>query len=316
MRMRNSATRRAARAKPVPAYRKKDWIAAYLFIAPMTLGILVFVLLPIFFSVILSFAKWDGLNLGNLQWVGLQNFRELLTTDVKAGIEFRNTLFYTFISVPLTIAVSCVVSVALVREVKYASVFRCIYYLPNVTMPVAVALVWAWMFNSQYGLIKQLLSYAGIVMPNVLGNPSNLMYMVILVTVWKGIGANMIILIAGLQGIPQEYYESAEIDGADAMARFFKITLPLITPSVFFLTVTGLMSGFKSFDLVYTFAGSGAISTTLVDGVRTMVFGIYKSAFQDMRMGFASAKAIALFAMIMAVTLIQFGAQKRWVHYD
>lgn len=307
-----------ARAKrpPVPAYRKKDWVAAYLFIAPMTLGILVFVLLPILFSMFLSFTKWDGLNYANLEWVGLENFRELITTDVKAGIEFRNTLFYTFVSVPLTIAISCIVSVALVREVRYASVFRCIYYLPNVTMPVAVALVWAWMFNSQYGLVKQLLAYGGMPMPNILGNPTSLMYMVILVSVWKGIGANMIILIAGLQGIPEEYYESAELDGADAVVRFFKITLPLITPSVFFLMVTGLMNGFKSFDLVYTFASGGSISTTLVDGVRTMVFGIYRSAFEDMRMGFASAKAIALFLMIMIVTLIQFGAQKRWVHYD
>lgn len=315
--MHNSRVDAAAlRRPPTPLYKKKDWLTAYLFIAPMALGILIFVLLPIFFSVGLSFVKWDGLNMANIEWVGLQNFKEVFTTDVKSGIEFRNTLFYTFVSVPLTIAVSCLISVALVREVRYASALRCIYYLPNVTMSVAVGLVWAWIFNSQYGIVKQLLSYVNIAMPNVLGTPRNLMYMVILVTVWKGIGANMIILIAGLQGISQEYYESAEIDGADAVVRFFKITLPLITPSVFFLLITGLMSGFKSFDLVYTFASGGSISSTLVDGVRTLVFGIYNSAFQDMRMGFASAKAILLFLMIMAVTLVQFGAQKRWVHYD
>ena len=296
-------------------YHKRDWVAGYLFIAPMLVGVLIFVVIPILFSLVLSFAKWNGVNIPDIKWVGLANYIELFTVDTKLIIEIRNTLQYTFLSVPITLACACVVAAALSHGKTYAAVMRCIYYLPNVTMPVAVGLVWSWIFNSQFGVMRHLMQMFGIQMPNMLGDPQKVMYLVIFVSVWRGLGSSVIIIIAGLQSIPMEYYEAAELDGANTVVRFFQITLPLITPSLFFLMITGLMNGFKAFDLIYIFAGRGNASATLVDGLRTLVYGIYRSAFTDWRMGYASAKAVLLFIMILAVTLIQFWAQKKWVYY-
>ncbi len=292
---------------------RKEWKWAYLFIAPMVLGTLIFGIIPIFFSIGLSLANWDGL--GEITFAGLDNFKKIFTDD-KLQYEIRNTLVYTFTTVPITLLLSLGVSSLLNKGLKLTGMFRVIYFLPNVVMPVAVAMVWRWLLNSKVGIVNIFLKAIGLPAPNWISDPDFILPSLIMISVWSGIGYNAIILLAGLQGISPELYEAAKLDGANGRQIFWRMTVPLLTPSLFFLSTMNIMNGMRVFDIVYTFIGKADQGGPIVDASRTLVFGIYERAFSFLNMGEASAEAVLLFVMIMVVTVIQFKFQDKWVFYE
>ena len=292
---------------------RKEWKWAYVFIAPMVLGTLIFGIIPIFFSIGLSLTNWDGL--GEITFTGLDNFKKIFTDD-KLQYEIRNTLVYTFTTVPITLFISLGVSSLLNKGLKLTGMFRVIYFLPNVVMPVAVAMVWRWLLNSKVGIVNIFLKAIGLPAPNWISDPDFILPSLIMISVWSGIGYNAIILLAGLQGISPELYEAAKLDGANERQIFWRMTVPLLTPSLFFLSTMNIMNGMRVFDIVYTFIGKADQGGPIVDASRTLVFGIYERAFSFMNMGEASAEAVILFIMIMIVTVVQFKFQDKWVFYE
>ncbi len=279
----------------------------------MVIGTLCFGILPILYSIGLSLMRWDGL--GEKAFVGLANFGELAKNE-KFVYEIRNTLVYTVCSVPITLILSLGVANLLNKGLKATGFFRVIYFLPNIVMPVAAAMVWRWLLNSKFGVVNIVLKALHLPAPNWISDPKYILTSLIIVSVWTGVGYNAIILLAGLQGISASLYESARLDGAKSRQIFWKITVPLLTPTLFFLLTMSIMNSMRMFDMVYTFIGSADQGGPIVDASRTVVFGIYEKAFRFMSMGSASAEAFVLFLMIAVVTVIQFKFQDKWVFYE
>ncbi|MDD3277493.1 MAG: sugar ABC transporter permease [Lachnospiraceae bacterium] len=291
---------------------KKEWLWAYLFIAPIVIGTLIFGVIPIIYSFLISLTNWNGI--GDRLFVGIKNFVTLLH-DEKMIHEIKNTLAYTIASVPLTLVFSVVVAVLLNQGLKATGFFRVIYFLPNIVMPVAAAMVWRFMLNSKTGIVNAFLSWLHLPTPNWISDPKFIMASIVIVSVWSGIGYNAIILLAGLQSISGEVYEAARLDGAPPFTTFCRITVPLLSPTLFFLLTMGVMNGMKAFDVIFTFT-QNVDGGPLLEASRTLVYGIYNRAFSLMGFGEASAEAVILFVMIMFVTVIQFKLQKKWVYYE
>ncbi|MCM3729005.1 sugar ABC transporter permease [Neobacillus cucumis] len=288
----------------------KEAIFALLFIAPTFLGLLIFYMLPAVASFALSFSSWDGITAP--VYVGLENIRTLFV-DPTFQRSIINTIVFTAVSVPLSVVIATFVSLMLNQKIKGMVLYRTLYFLPVVTMPVAVGMVWKWLYNTDYGLINYLLGVFHLPQPSWLFDPNIALFSVILVYVWMTIGNNVILLLAGLQGVSNSYYEAAQIDGASKFRQFLNITLPLITPTLFFVFITSMISSLQMFDLIFVMIGD---NNALLDPLRTIVFGVYESGFKYSQMGIASAQAFLLFLAILAITIIQFVFQKKWVHYD
>ncbi|WP_245823525.1 carbohydrate ABC transporter permease [Metabacillus halosaccharovorans] len=312
--MENSLATEKRQEPVLPKVRKKkpnkEVLWAYLFIAPTVLGLFVFYMFPAIASFALSFTKWNGIS--TAEYVGLENIMTLLS-DESFIRSVLNTVVFTIVSVPLSVIFALIISLLLNQRIKGMVMYRTLYFLPVVTMPVAVGMVWKWLYNTEYGLINYMLGSLGLPQPSWLFDPNISLISVILVYVWMTVGNNVILLLAGLQGIDKTYYEAAQIDGASKIKQFFNITLPLITPTLFFVFITGMISSLQVFDLIYIMIGE---STALLDPLRTVVFGVYETGFEYSQMGMASAQAFLLFLAILAVTIIQFVFQKKWVHYD
>jgi multiple sugar transport system permease protein len=301
-----------------PLIKKKkfqsEWFWAYIFIAPIVLGVFIFEICPIIFSFGMGFTQWNGMS--KAVFVGVNNFISL-SKDPQMRHEIINTGIYTIVSVPVTLFLSMGVANLLNQGLKGTGVFRVIYFLPNVTMPVAIALVWKWLFNSKVGLIDLLLRTLHLPAPMWVADPKYILWAMIIVSVWGGIGYNAIIMLAGLQGIPPSLYEAADIDGASPGIKFWRITVPLLTPTLFFLMTMSFIGAFQIFDIVYIFAGGASTAGgPLMDASRTIVYGVYEKAFNFLQMGLASAECIILFAVIFIITLVQFRLQDKWVYYE
>ncbi|MGM0838375.1 MAG: carbohydrate ABC transporter permease [Bacillota bacterium] len=296
------------KSKKTPRQKEAFW--AYLFIAPTVLGLFVFYMFPAIVSFGLSFTKWNGIS--TPEYVGLANILALIQ-DPSIIRTIINTAVFTVVSVPLSVVLAMLISLMLNQKIKGMIVYRTLYFLPVVTMPVAVGMVWKWLYNTEYGLINYILGAFGLPQPSWLFNPNIALISVILVYVWMTVGNNVILLLAGLQGISKTYYEAAQIDGATKIKQFFKITLPLITPTLFFVFITGMISSLQVFDLIFIMIGD---SNALLEPLRTIVYGVYESGFKYSQMGMASAQAFLLFLAILTVTIMQFVFQKKWVHYD
>lgn len=290
------------------ARERREALWGYLMIAPMVIGLGVFFYLALGASFFISLTEWDILT--PLEWVGLANYRELFAdpTFLRA---LWNTTYYTLLSVPLGLVVSLVLAVALSTNLRFRNVYRLIFFLPVLTMPVAIGIVWNWIYNPDFGPLSQLLNLVGAPRIRWLTDPTFAMPALVIMAVWQGSGYGMIIFLAGLQNIPKEFYEAAQIDGASGWHRFLYITLPLLSPTVFFVAVTSLIGAFQVFDIVYAMT-AGTASDTL----RTVVYMIYEEGFRFFRMGSASAIAWVLFALILIVTAVQLRLQRRWVHYE
>lgn len=284
-----------------------DTLGLYGYLVPTIIGLTIFNAGAIVASFVISFQKYDVLT--PAKWIGLENYRWLMNSDLfKRSIV--NTLQFAVGYIPLSIIVSLLLAMLVNQKLKGITVFRTIFYLPVVTSMVAVSLVWSWLFNAKYGLINYVLSWFGISGPAWLTSSEWAMWAIVVVSVWKTAGYYMVIYLAALQNIPPELYEAADIDGAVGWRKFRHITLPLISPTTFFVLIMVTIGALKIFEQVYVMTDGGPANATV-----TINLLIFRNAFQYLRMGRAAAMAYVLFAAIMVVTFIQFLGQKRWVHY-
>jgi multiple sugar transport system permease protein len=288
--------------------RRKQNLTGWLFISPIVVGVVAFQFFPILVSIVASLTDWNGISAP--KFVGVKNFSEMFTDDPLFLQTFKNTVYFTLVSIPLTIGIGLVLALLCARPIKGVAFFRTAYFAPYVTNVVAIGFVWFWFFQPDDGVINGLLSQLGIGGPQWLSSSSWAMPAVIMVSVWQGIGYPMIILLAGLQGLPTEYFESAKIDGAGAWQRLRFITLPLLTPHFLFLLITQFISSFQVFGLIYVMTKGGPGHATSV-----YIYNIYQNAFSYGKVGYASAMAWILFVVIAAVTFLQWRLQKRWVFY-
>ncbi len=312
---------RTAVPAPVPDRRRRRWrhrgaeaAWGYLLIAPTGLGLAVFYLWPVLQTGYFSFTEWGPF--GGHEWVGLDNYRTLAADD-EVLTALRNTVAYTvlgLLGIPRAVLFAGLLNRPRLRGV---SAYRALFFLPVVTMPVAVAMVWRWLYNGDYGLINYLLSLVGVEGPHWIADPATALYALVAVGIWTSLGYNIVIFLAGMQSIPREYYEAASIDGAGALAQFRRITLPLLSPSLFFVSVLSVIGSLQLFDLVYVMGGSGqaARANPAFPRIQTVVHLFYDKAFYTNDRGYAAAIVMALLVLIVILTAIQFRLQKRWVHY-
>jgi multiple sugar transport system permease protein len=288
---------------------RKEAILGYCFIAPWLVGFFIWTLGPMVASFVLSFA--DYAIIAPPEFLGLTNYRKILSDDPAFWDALRVTLTYALFSVPAGIVASLGIALLMNQSVPGLRIWRTIYYLPAVVSGVAVAMLWIWVFHSEFGAINLALRLLGLRGPGWLGDPDWALWALVLMSFW-GVGAGMVIKLAGLQGIPSELYEAASIDGANRWAKFWHVTWPLISPTTFFLCIIGIIGLLVGgFDLIWTMTKGGPL-----DASTTIVIHIFRNAFVYYDMGYASAMAYMLFLVILALTIIQWRLQKRWVHYS
>jgi multiple sugar transport system permease protein len=281
---------------------------AYSFVLPNLLGFAAFTLVPMVFALGLSLMSWDGAN--PIKWVGLKNFATMFRDDT-FWISTFNTIYYVVGTVPTTMICSLLLAVLLNRGMRGRNLFRAIYFFPYVASLVAVAVVWNMMFHPSMGPVNNLLRALGIENPPAWSASTTwAMPTVIGASVWRNAGYYMVIYLAALQGIPRELYEAAKIDGASSWQSFRKITIPLLTPATFFVSIMLTIQGFKVFDLVYVMTQGGPGRATNV-----LVFTIWDRAFIYSQYGYSSAVAMVLLAIVLAITIVQFRMEKKWVSY-
>ncbi|OJG28853.1 hypothetical protein RU99_GL002162 [Enterococcus casseliflavus] len=290
-------------------YRKDQVIWGYIFIFPTALGLILLNIWPAIQTAILSFQKTVGF--GDTEWVGLRNYQKMFA-DGEVFQSLLNTLIYAVVSIPSIVVLSLLVAVLMNRKVKGLSIYRTIYFLPVVAAPSAVAMIWRWMFNNDYGLINNMLAKIGLDGPAWLTDPSIAIYSIIIVGVWSAIGYNMVLLLAGLQEIPKDYYEAAEIDGASPIQQFFNITLPLVTPTLFFVVVTTVINAFQVFDVIFMMITP---NSTAMFKSQSLAYLFYKHSFILNDKGYGSAIVMFLLVIILIITAIQMKLQKKWVNY-
>ncbi len=288
----------------------KDWLWGYGMVAPLVAGLIIFYFYPFFQSIYMSFTKTGAFNRST--WNGITNYVELIG-DKTFWQSLKNTLVYVIMTVPVGILLSIVMAGLLNSKIKGTSFYRTVYFLPSVTMAAAISLVWRWIYNGDYGLLNAILGFLGIKGVSWLTNPNTVMIAIGIVGIWCSCGYNTIILLAGLQGISSNYYEAAAIDGAGPWYVFWKITFPLLSPTIFFVMVTSLINGLKTFDMVYIMVPT---SSPVYKEAQTVVMYFYRNAFEYGDKGYASSIAVVMFALIMLITVFQMKFQKKWVIYD
>lgn len=294
---------------------KKEWtlerknaLMGYIMVSPILVGILLFTVVPVFFSLYISFTDWDMLH--PQTWVGLQNYQTIFS-DKMLGIVTKNTLVYCVIAIPGAILFGMLLALAMNTKIRGVALYRTAFFMPNITTTVAVCIVWSWLYNKDYGLFNNILKMVGLEPVKWISSKKMAMPSVAIMSVWQAMGYDMILLTAGLKGISETYYEAAKIDGANGWNIFWKITLPMLTPTLFFLVVTHCISYIQMFDAAYIMTEGGPGHAT-----RSFVMQIYNTAFEYFRMGEASAYAWVLFIAVMIITVIQFKVQDKWVNYD
>jgi multiple sugar transport system permease protein len=298
--------RRAVKRGGGPLGGEGRW--ALLFLAPTLIGLAILSAGPILATVAISLTEWDLLTAPKL--VGLDNFVELASDDrfLKA---LRNTAFYTATSVPLGMLLSLFIALALNQTIRGIAWIRTAYFLPVVTSTIAVALVWQWIYAADSGLLNEFLGVFGIGPQKWLSNPTLAMPSIVAMSVWQGLGTDVIIFLAGLQAIPLDLLDAASVDGAGRWARFRNVVLPLLTPSIFFTGVLSLIGAFQVFDQIFVLQRPRPTDATI-----TIVYFIYENGFKFFKMGYATAASWVLFVIVAVFTAIYFRSQNRWVHYQ
>jgi multiple sugar transport system permease protein len=286
--------------------RQREELTAYLFIAPWLIGFLIFTLGAMLFSLGLSFFKTDLLT--TFQFIGLDNYSRLWT-DRFVGQALKVTSIYTFTTVPLGTVLALAIALLLNQDVRWRGLFRTIYYLPSIVSGVAVAILWQWIYHPDFGLINALLAWIGIDGPRWLFSRAWALPALILMTLWS-VGGNMLIFLAGLQGVPTELYDAAHVDGANGWRRFWHVTLPMLTPTLFFTLILSIIGSYQVFTTAYVMTEGGPGSATLM-----LVLLLYRVAFEQFKFGYASAIAWLLFGIILAFTLMVIRSSSFWVYY-
>ncbi len=288
--------------------KKREGLSALLFLSPTLVIFSLFVVFPVFFSFYLSFHKWNMFS-PDRPFVGLENYLQIVRNPEFWGV-LKNTFIYTLGTVPLNMALSLVIAWFLNKKLAGRRILRTAFFAPVVMSSVAAAVIWRWVYEPNFGVLNYCLGLLGIPSVNWLNDPAAAMFALIVMGVWKTFGVNMVLFSAGLQGIPDHYYEAAEIDGAGRWAKFWNITLPLLSPTTFFILVMSVIGSFQVFDTVYVLTSGGPLGSTKV-----LVFYLYEHAFKFFEMGYASAVAYLLFAIIFVLTLLQTKYLKGSVHY-
>jgi multiple sugar transport system permease protein len=286
-------------------YRWKEALWGYLFILPNFLLMLIFTLIPVLFAFGVSMTDWSLLSPPS--FLGLENYINIFKDPV-AKITIKNTLLFTAMSVPLRIILPLLLAVALNQKIRGLAFYRTCYYLPVISASVAISMVFLMILDTNFGLLNKFLITIGLDPVAWLTSPKTALISIVLVTVWRGLGFNMIIFLAALQEVSEDLYAVADIDGANAIQKFFYLTVPLITPTIFFLVITGIIDSFQSFDLVYNMTDGGPARSTYLIG-----YYIWRQAFDYLHMGYGAALAYLLFFAILIITILQWVVRKRWV---
>jgi multiple sugar transport system permease protein len=288
---------------------RKQW-SAYLFLAPTMILFGVFTLLAVIYAFYLSFHEWNILEPAK-PFVGLDNYSRLVG-DERFGGAIVNTLYYTAVSVPLTMGIGLLIALLLNNQIRARGFFRTLFYLPVVTPLVIAAIIWKWVYNGDFGLLNYYLIQIGVIDEPLLwlADPNLAMPAVIITSIWKSVGFSMVVYLAGLQSIPEDFYDAAKVDGAVGWQRLKDITLPLLSSTTLFLAVVSVLGAFQVFTEIFIMTNGGPLGRTT-----TIVYHIYQTAFKFFDMGYASAMAFGMFAMMFAFTLVQLRVMRGEVEY-
>lgn len=300
----------AKQKRPSSRLKRNETIAGFLFIGPMLIGVTVLTLIPIIATFLLSLADWNFIaGLKDMKWVGLDNFEALFRDEAFLKSLRNNAVF--LLAVPIYLAISMFLAIVIDKHIYMKSYFKVAYFMPYISSIVAVAVVWQVLFNPSAGPVNQTLMALGIENPpKWIADPKYALPSLMMISVWISIGFNMIVYIAGLQSIPRDLYEAAEIDGAGTWTKFKSITFPQISSTTFFLLVTGIISTFKVFELIAVLTKGGPLNSTTM-----IVWQLYDTAFVNLKIGYASSMAVVLFICVFTITLLQWMGQKKWVNY-
>ena len=299
------ATRLAELKRAFTGLRREETIAGYLFLLPNLAGFIVFMLFPILFAFYIMLTDWSLAK--EPSFIGLKNF-DTMVNDRLFWKSLGNSFYYTFVAVPTGIFIAFWLALALNRKMRGIILFRTVYFLPQITLTVAAATIWRWIYQPEIGMINHILEIFGIDGPKWIHDTKWAMPSVIIMSNWQGIGFAMLILLAGLQGIPEEYYEAAAIDGASGWQRMRYVTLPMLSPAIFFVVVTSLIGAFQSFDQFYVLTQGGPAHATT-----PLTLYIFQNAFTFFKMGYGAALAAVLFVIILIITIVQWHLARRWV---
>lgn len=287
---------------------RREAVAGYLFILPWLIGFAVFTVGPLLASFVLSFTSWNIV--GAPRWVGLDNYQRIFTSDPDFVKSLSVTFRYALVYLPLSTLVALGVAVALNLKLAGIGIFRTLFYLPSVAPSIAASLVFVWILNPRYGLINTLLGMVGIKGPNWFSDPDTALYGLVMIALW-GVGGSVIIYLAGLQNIPTHLYEAAEVDGANSWQQFRHVTLPMLSPIIFFQFVLGLIGVFQTFTTSFVATGGGPLKSTYF-----YMLYVYTQAWVNLRMGYASALAWIMALIILLITVLVFRSSPYWVHYE
>jgi multiple sugar transport system permease protein len=296
----------------VPRKRRRrpraDNVAAYLFLGPQLIGLVLFMVGPLLFALVLAFYHWDGF--GTRSFAGLSNFADVLSSP-RIRRSAVNTVWFTVLQVPGLMLTGLFFAVLMQRAGKLTSVYRLAFFAPVITSSVAVAAIWLWLFNPDISPVSNALRGIGLPAPNWLQDDRFVLPSLAIVGIWQGLGYMLVMFMAGLQSINRSVLEAAELDGCSEWQKLRQVTIPLLSPTILFLSITSIIGSFQVFDYIYVFFGTGA-----PDSSRTIVYEVVQIAFSEFKFGEASALALLLFLVLLGVTGLQLGAQKRWVYYS
>lgn len=279
----------------------------WIFIAPTMLGLIILNIIPIFQTIYQSFFKTGDFGKGNI-FVGLKNYKKVFG-DVEVWQSLWNTLKYAIVEVPISVVIALFLAVLLNKKLKGRSFFRTVFFLPMVAAPAAVAMVWKWLFNANFGLINNVFN----IKVNWISDPKIAIYSLAVIGIWSVLGYNMVLILAGLQEVPRDYYEAASLDGANGWQQLTNITVPLISPTLFFVLITRVIGAMQVFDLIYMIID---YNNPALKKTESLVYLFYKYSFEQSKKGYGATVIVLLLVVIMIFTAIQLIGQKKWVHYE
>ena len=287
--------------------QREEFFWGWLFILPTMVGLTVLNIIPIFQTIYQSFFKTGDFGRGNI-FVGLSNYQRLLA-DADVWQALINTLKYAVVEVVFSISLSLVLAVFLNKKIRFRAGYRTIFFLPMIAAPAAVAMVWRWLYNSDFGLLNNLFGTH----INWISNPSYAIFFIAIIGIWSILGYNIVLFLAGLQEIPRDFYEASSIDGATGISQFFHITIPLLSPTIFFVVITRVIGALQVFDLIFMVID---ITNPALTKTQSLVYLFYRYSFTQANRGYGSTIVVLLLLVIMVVTVFQMIGQKKWVFYN
>ena len=296
-----------ANPKKGTSQERNEFVWGWIFILPTMIGLIVLNIYPIFKTIYESFFKTGDFGRGNI-FIGAENYTEMFG-DGEVWQALINTFKYAIVEVPFSIVISLVLAVLLNRKMKGRAIYRTIFFLPMVAAPAAIAMVWRWLFNAEFGLLNHILGTK----TNWVSNPKIAIFAIAVIGIWSIIGYNMVLFISGLQEIPGDYYEAGSIDGATGIKQFWHITCPLLSPTIFFVMITRVIGGLQVFDLIYMVVDR---NNPALKKTQSLVYLFYQNSFVENNKGYGSTIVVLLLAIVMVITVFQMWGQKKWVHYS